>query len=218
MPAKALIRLTVYDGTRKPVRKRLKLLVTLRDGNQDQLHRDWQKGPSIEFEGPFSNSLADNYTVIVFANGYLQAGFAPVKVSTTTPRIVDLMILPKRNQFSFYEARWGRLRNNHPMLFNLLVHGASNQATAKNRYEEFMEEQAGSLAALLNITTAMKHIQLPVGNSLSYFKELIWDKKSMKRDRFFAYADVALVAQVSITMVYPPPEGNLTKVIPPPRG
>ncbi len=196
MSETAVIRTSVYDGTRKLVPKSMDLLVTIRDGNQKRIHRKHHKGPTIEFQVPFFNNLGDNYTVIVFTKGYLQAGFAPVKVSDTKPQIVDLMVLPKKNQLNFFKARWGTLKKNHPQLFQLMAHGAPNVSKAKSRYEEFMEDQPGSLAALLNITTAMQEIHLPTGTALGYFKELIWDRESMKQDRFFAFADATLVDQV----------------------
>jgi len=59
-----------------------------------------------------------------------------------------------------------------------------------------MKRFPGSLAAIFNITTATRDVQLPVGTALSYFKELIWNEKILVQDRFFAYVDAALVQQV----------------------
>lgn len=192
----ARIQLNVFDGARRPVDADLDILITLRDGHQNQVHREFHNGPTINFDVPFFNNFGDNYTVIVFADRHVQAGFAPVKVSETMPRVIDLMLLPKKNRFNFDEASWAKLKKNHSKLSDILAHDATGDAAAKGRYEEFMDTQPGSLAALLNITTAMEDILLPVGNSLDYFKELIWEKKTMKQDRFFAFADSALVEQV----------------------
>jgi hypothetical protein len=52
-----------------------------------------------------------------------------------------------------------------------------------------------SLAALLNITTAMKEINLPDGTPLDYLRQLKWDD-TLAQDRFFAYCDPKLLDQV----------------------
>jgi hypothetical protein len=44
------------------------------------------------------------------------------------------------------------------------------------------------------LTTAMSQIHLPVDTPMTYIKELLWDQ--MAQDRFFAWADPALVEQV----------------------
>ena len=41
--------------------------------------------------------------------------------------------------------------------------------------KRLMENKPESLAALLNITTAMSQIFLPVGTPLDYLKQVIWD-------------------------------------------
>ena len=192
----ARIQLNVFDGTRNFIDNNLNLLVTLRDGNQNQVHRDHHLGPTLNFDVEFFNNLGDNYTVITFAKKHLQAGFHPVKVSPTVPQVVDIMLLPKRNRFNFDDASWAQLKKNHPKLFQILAHSADSDSEAKQRYEEFMDKEPGSLAAFLNIATAIRDIILPVGKALDYIKEVIWDEKVMKQDRFFAYADASLVDQV----------------------
>jgi hypothetical protein len=58
-----------------------------------------------------------------------------------------------------------------------------------------LERTPDAFAALLNILTAMSQVNLPAGDPVDYFKELIWDG-TMKQDRFFGWADVALLDQV----------------------
>jgi len=58
-----------------------------------------------------------------------------------------------------------------------------------------MDARPLSLAALLNISTAMKEIHLPEGNPLDYLRELKWDD-SLAQDRFFAHCDPKLMEQV----------------------
>jgi hypothetical protein len=196
MANNARIKLNIFDGTRNPMAQNVSLLVTLRDGNQQIVHRDDHFGPNLNFDVEFFNNFGDNYTVIAFAKNHLQAGFHPVKVSPTTPRVVDLMLLPKKNRLNFAEASWAKLKKNHPKLSAILGNSAANDAEARDRYEEFLDNEPGSLAAFLNIATAVKDIILPVGTALDYFQEVIWEAKTMKQDRFFAYADEALVSQV----------------------
>lgn len=192
----ARIILNVFNGTRQLIEPTLSLLVTLRDGHQNQVHRDNHFGPSIAFDVDSFNNFGDNYAVIVSANKHLQAGLHPVKVTPTSPQIVDIMLLPRKNNFNFDEASFARLKKNHRKLTEILAQAFPTEAEAEKKYDEFVKNQPGSLAAFLNITTAMRDIILPVGKALDYFKELIWDDKLMRQDRFFAYADSALVTQV----------------------
>ena len=196
MPGIARIQLNVFNGARQLIGQDVDLLVTLRDGNQNQVHRGNHFGPTINFDVDFFNNLGDNYTVIAFAKKHLQAGFHPVKVSPNAPQVVDLMLLPKKNRFNFDEASWAKLKKNQPRFSDILAHSAASDSEAKGRYEEFMDKQPGSLAAFLNIATAIKEILLPVGKALDYFKEVIWEPKLMAQDQFSAYADAALIDQV----------------------
>jgi hypothetical protein len=54
-----------------------------------------------------------------------------------------------------------------------------------------------SLAALLNITTAMEQVFLPHGTPLDYITQIKWDD-SLAQDRFFAYCDKTLVDEVRL--------------------
>jgi hypothetical protein len=192
----ARIQLNVFDGTRNFIANNVNLLVTLRDGNQKQVHRDSHSGPTVNFDVEFFNNFGDNYTIIAFANKHLQAGFHPVKVSPTNPQVVDIMLLPKRNRFNFDEAGWAKLKANQPKLSEILGHSAASGSDAKDRYDKLLDNEPGSLAAFFNIATAIRDVILPVGKALDYFREVIWDEKTMRQDRFFAYADASLVDQV----------------------
>ena len=71
----------------------------------------------------------------------------------------------------------------------------STAAEAQAHYEHLQQNKPAALASLLNLTTAMKAIQLPSKTPLDYFKEILWDE-SLAQDRFFAYADKSIVDQV----------------------
>jgi hypothetical protein len=88
------------------------------------------------------------------------------------------------------------LQANHGKLARILGHSAAGAGEAAARYDEFMDAQPDSLAAVLNIATAMRDVLLPTGKALDYFREVVWDKKLLQRDSFFAYADATLVTQV----------------------
>jgi len=57
-----------------------------------------------------------------------------------------------------------------------------------------METRPAVLACFFNLATAMDQIHLPIDTPMDYIKELIWNE--MAQDRFFAWADPALVEQV----------------------
>ncbi len=71
----------------------------------------------------------------------------------------------------------------------------STDAEAQAHYQNLQQAKPAALASLLNLTTAMKAIQLPSKTLLDYFKEILWDE-SLAQDRFFGYADKSLVDQV----------------------
>ena len=192
--AKANLLIRVFGGDRRPIDPDINPLITIRDGFQNQFLRRNFKAPNIQVEVPFFNNLGDNYTVLVSAKGHRDAGFTPDKVSRDVQKVVDLMLLPKKVKFNFDGAGWSKLKQNHRQLYDLLSHGLT-EAKAESRYDRLIKDSPGALAALLNITTAMTQIHLPQGTPMDYLKEIIWDD-SMKQDRFFAYADEALIEQV----------------------
>lgn len=185
----------VFDGTRQAVSSEVRLLIRVIDGNQKTQFADYRNGPNIAFETlPFFDNFGDKYTVIAWALKYIQAGFTPVKIRRNAWQHIDLMLLPQKGVFNFEAARWEKLRETHPKLFKLLAHGASSEATARDRYRQLMEGRGPTLAAFFNVATAMAEIHLPVATPLDYLIELVWE--DMAQDRFFAYADKHLIEQV----------------------
>jgi hypothetical protein len=188
-PDTATIELTVYDGTRSPIDPGVELLVRILDGTQKQLHSGFQHGPRIAFIVPFSDNMADRYTMLVSADHYRQAGFTPLVVHGGERRAVDLMLLPKPFRFEF--KAWADL----PIAFAGPLGAGVTPPQAEARYTGVMRDKPPSLAAVLNILTASSAIILGHGTVLDYFKQLIWDE-SMAQDRFFAFADAELVREV----------------------
>jgi hypothetical protein len=185
-----------FDGTRQPMAAGVDLLITLRDGFQNQLVREDFPGPEVPFDVPFNNNLGDNYTVIAFRDKYDQAGFTPVKVTQALTQTVDMMLLPKNSVFKFRDQDWATLKQNDPDLAKLLGFDASGDPHAEGRYNERVDAEPQKLACLFNLTTAMRQINLPVGNPFQYLKGIFWDE--MAQDRFFGYTDKALIDQVKL--------------------
>lgn len=206
----AIIMVNLFDGTRQPVAigpNPNKVLVRVIDGDQKELSADFYTTPNLRFEVPFFDGPGDNYCVIASADDWLQAGFTPVRVSPSVVQTVDLMLLPKDGTFNFAEASWLNLAQTQSQMSAILAHGATGGQAAQDRYEQLMEEKPASLACLLNLMTAMADIHLPAGTLLDYFKELVWEDLAGQvtgetlfapaQDRFYAWADEALVNQVT---------------------
>jgi hypothetical protein len=195
IPSPANLMVNIFDGTRKTVANSLQVLIRVIDGNQRRWHEKERKGPNHYFTDlPVFDNYGDNYAVIISADGFQQAGFTPVKISRGICQHVDLMLLPTNSSFNFHDATWEVLGSSNPGLRNLLSSGTKSGNAAKERYDTLRESKPDTIAAFLNITTAMKQICLPQKTPLDYFREIIWD--DLQQDRFFAYADPELLIQV----------------------
>ena len=194
-PNAANLMVNVFDGTRKTIASSVKVLIRIIDGNQHEWYGNYLKGPSHYFQDlPVFNNFGDNYTVIVWAKGYQQVGFTPIRIAQGTCQHIDLMILPVDGTFNFNNATWDALKGSNPALYALLCLGTEDEGSAKARYDTLREDQPATIASFLNITTAMSQAYLPEKTPLDYLKELIWEE--MQQDRFFVYADQALITQV----------------------
>jgi hypothetical protein len=190
--------LNLFDGTRQPIVPGTQLLVRLIDGNQNEIKSDFYTQSSLLFQGlPFYNNFGDNYTVVVSADGYGQAGFTPVRIAPNTVQHVDLMLLPADGTFNFHDALWPSLKQSQPEFAALLAHGAADDQAAQDRYTQLMENHPAALASFFNLTTAMSAINLPGGTPLDYIKEVIWDN-TFAQDRFFGWVDPGLIDQIKI--------------------
>ena len=193
-PNTGFVTVNIFNGARQPMPQGTKILLTIRDGAQNQLFRDFVNGPSMQLELPFHGNFADNYSIVAFADGFEQAGFQPVTIGPNAPTQLDLMLLPKGGTFHFAGARWADIVALKPLLgkiFSASVTGAASEA-----YSELMENHSDRLACLLNITTAMQQISLPQNSPLDYFKT--FDLAALAPDRIFGYADAGLVDQVRL--------------------
>jgi hypothetical protein len=193
-PTTGFVTVNVFNGARQAMPQGTKILLTVRDGAQNQLFRNYVNGPGVKLELPFHNNFADNYSIVAFADGYEQAGFQPVAIGPNAPDQLDLMLLPKDGAFNFAGARWTDIRAQKPLLAKIFA--ASVTGAPGDAYAQLMEDHPDRLACLLNITTAMQQISLPQNSPLDYFKTL--DLAALAPDRIFGYADAALVDQVRL--------------------
>ena len=188
---KATMVITLYDGTREPIEGK-DFLMRIFDGFQNQLFDKERPAPTTLFHLPYRDNLQDNCTVLASGDGYVDAGFTPVKLSLKAVAMVDLMLLEDKADFKF--QTWAALKASDPAISNFVSVGSSD-ADAKEHYDDLRQNKPLALASLLNLATAMNAIQLPNKTPLDYLKEILWDE-SLAQDRFFGYADKSLVDQV----------------------
>jgi hypothetical protein len=192
VPNKCSLQIRVFDGTRYSFSANKDLLYRVFDANQRKVIEVERKSTVLSCVFDFHENFMDRYTVIVSARSYKQAGFTPVTVSPAVPTTLDLMLIPKDGHPNFADAPWNWIKANLPFLAKDV-----SEADGKTRYESLIEDKPLSLAALLNLTTAMKEIHLSVGSPLDYIRQLKWDD-TFGQDRFFVYCDPKLLDQVKI--------------------
>jgi hypothetical protein len=186
------LRLRIFDGTRDLFSLTAQLLVRIVDGNQKQQFRDFIKSNDLTFELPFFDNFGDNYSVMVSADGYKDAGFFPVKLSNKFVKTLDVMLVSRNPGFSFAGAQWPAAKAKYPFLGSDV-----SDAAGKKRYDDLLDQTPLALACFLNLTEAMSDIALPQKTPLDYIKQMRWDNNfKPARDRFFSYCDAELIHQV----------------------
>jgi hypothetical protein len=191
----------VVDGTRQPLADSVKWSGRIIDGRslseRQTLNID-EAGSIVLVKGlQYFDNFFDNYTAILNAQGYEDAGWMPVPISPSKPAAVFLMLLPKNGRLNFSGATWDALNSSRPRFAQILSAGIND---APERYSNLIEQNEGLMAAcLLNLLTAMSQIVLPSQKSpLDYYWQPIWDDPQfpIAQDRFFAYVDEHLVDDV----------------------
>ena len=184
------LQVRIFDGSRQAFAAPADFLITIFDGNQKQIHRDFHKEAILDFDCPFYDNFGDLYSVTAWCKGHRQAGFVPVKLSNEIPTTLDIMLVADDPGFSFVNARWPNVASKFAFLGS-----DTDFATAQARYENLMEDTPKVIACFLNVAAVMGQIFLATGTPLDYIKEIRWDR-APQQDRFFAYCDAALVGQV----------------------
>jgi hypothetical protein len=187
----------IFDGTRRPIGSDVAVAITIDDGTPKRVvdHRPAKgpSGPNHVFDVDYFDNFGDRYSVIITADGYKDGG-CRIKVSDKTPTDAKVMLLPKKATFKFPEGDWQSLKKNQPELIAFLTRGVSD-SEAEQRYNKRMQGEPAKLAGFFNVTTALAKIVWPKETAFDYFKELIWDQ--MAQDRFYAYADKAIIEQAT---------------------
>jgi hypothetical protein len=186
------LRLRIFDGTRQLFTAPAQFLITITDGYQTQHVRQYYSENDITFNLPFFDNFGDEYTVLVWAQGYKQAGFSPVELSNSYVKTLDLMLISDTPGFSFVNARWAAAKAAYPFIGSDV-----DDATGETRYDNLLDQTEKTLACLLNLGEAMSQITLSQGTPLDYIKQMRWEAPfAPAQDRFFAWCDVELINQV----------------------
>jgi hypothetical protein len=190
-PSEATMVVTLYDGTRETIQNK-DFLIRIFDGFQNKLFDNYRPAPTTLFHLPYRDNLQDDCVVLASSDGYVDAGFNPVKLSLKAIAPVDLMLLEDKADYKF--LTWAGVKAADPIIATFIAVG-STDTQANKQYDALCENKPAALASLLNLATSMKSIQLPSKTPLDYFKQILWDD-SLAQDRFFAYADQSIIDQV----------------------
>jgi hypothetical protein len=186
------LQLRIFDGSRQLFSAPAQFLVTITDGNRTQHIRNFYPNNDMTFDLPFFDNFGDDYTAVVWANGFKQAGFSPVLLSDQYLKTLDIMLISNDPGFSFVDAPWDVVNARYPFLGSDV-----DNAAGAARYGNLLDNTEKSLACLLNICEAMSQISLSQGTPLDYIKQLCWDAPyAPAQDRFFAWCDSRLIDQV----------------------
>jgi hypothetical protein len=193
---KARIRLMIYDGARQPFSERQSLLLRVHNGESiDPVTKTLNTKSAAEgvvfLNVDYFDNFADNYSVLVSADGYRDAGFYPVKVSPKVLADLSVMLIPTKPSFEF--DPWDVLVTKYPRIAQFLSLTPAGPNAGDN-YASSVEDRPKETACLLNLATAMSQIFLANGTPLDYFRSIEW--ATLAQDRFFGYAIPDLVSEV----------------------
>ena len=135
----------IFDGTRQLFSTPAKFLITVTDGNRTQQVRDYYQANDIIFALPFFDNFGDNYTVVVWAEGHKEPGFAPVILSNRYLKTLDIMLISNEPGFSFANARWHVAKARYPFIGSDV-----DNTTGSARYDNLLQAEK-PLACLLNL-------------------------------------------------------------------
>jgi hypothetical protein len=193
---KARIRLMIYDGARQPFSKRQSPLLRVHNGTSidpvtKTVNMKSEAQGVVFLDVDYFDNFADNYSVVVSADGYRDAGFFPVKVSPKVLADLSIMLIPTNPSFAF--DPWETLAASHPRTAQFLSLTPVGPSVDDN-YASSIEDHPKETACLLNLATAMSQLFLANGTPLDYFRSIEW--ATLAQDRFFGYAIPTLVSEV----------------------
>jgi hypothetical protein len=107
IPDTCSLQIRVFDGTRNPFPAGTNVLYRVIDANEKEVVEQERKTGVLNCEFEFTDNFMDSYTVIVFSDGYRQAGFSPVKLSPLNNTILDLNAHPEGRTTQFRRRHLG---------------------------------------------------------------------------------------------------------------
>jgi len=201
LPDRASLPVQVLGTNRQLLQSSKGVLITLRDGYQKELHREFHKSSNVVFNVPFRNSFADKFTVVAWSEGFMQSGrmAIPLDPLSADPTPVKLMLLPGACRYDFTAARADKLTQE----FDWLTKSFTETAYGELVGQSDVNGETNSLATLLNIEAALPSISMPGSvNPMTYFKRLYGGETPANRpvgflpDRFYVWVDPALRAPI----------------------
>jgi hypothetical protein len=189
------LHLRIFDGSRQLFSAPANFLVRIVDGNQKQQRwQDYKSNDLLFPDLPFFDNFGDNYSVLVSAKGYKDAGFYPVKLSNAYVKTLDIMLVSNTPGFSFVNARWPAVKARYPFIGSDV-----DDAAGEARYDDLLDRSERALACFLNLAEAMGDIPLAQGTPLTYIKQMRWDAEfTPAQDRFFSWCDAKLIDQARV--------------------
>lgn len=187
-PPTAPVTLTLYSNAQTPFTQTLDMLVRIAN-DKDVARAFWSKTPILEVNLPFHDGPGDAYRIIVHVNGYENAG-AFVHADPKVHRSLPMLMIPKPAKVNF--PAWADLKVSHPATASLIAADVTD-AEAEARYTALGTGNPLALACLMNLSSAMQDIGLGAGKTpLDFIRQIIWGD-TLAQDRFFAYADPAIL-------------------------
>lgn len=183
------VMINLYDGAMQPFNGQA--LLNIQNGRDFHMPAIDVNKPNISIALPFHNGLGDEYSIVVSAKGYRDAGYF-AKVNPHVVSVVKLVMIRKEPTFKFLS--WQELTSRYPLITQFLSTGV-DQSTAEAHYIAVQKTNPKALACLLNLTVAMSEIDLAGKSPLTFFREICWDN-TMAQDRFFGFVDPAIVPAV----------------------
>ena len=187
----AKIRISLYDSTRQPISPDLEYLVRIIDGYKKKVYEEFTRGPKTLFKVKCYDNFGDDYTITISSKQHYDTGFFPVKVKRDKTYNLPLMLLPKKSRYNFDTVRWNKIKELDSQITEFLALGLPDEQTAISYYDKLLDghkKKKNALATFYNVLIALKELDL-----FKYFKQFIWDEAPPKEDRFYSYADAAII-------------------------
>ncbi len=197
MADKAYIEVSLFNGTRQPVEPGFKTHITLTNGHQDIVIREYLTVPSIRYPVSVYDNFGDNYRVNVSAGKHHAAGFFPIRVKPGRVSRVSLILLPKNGRYRFTE--WESLDTK----ITAFLSGFIGKQRAEDHYNDLLDGEPlrqDILASTHNLVAALDSTLLGDQSLFTWFDRMIWPEEdrsiALQRDRFFAYASRQLLDDI----------------------